>query len=187
MRKPKLTKETKRIYQMLDFFLRCTPFGLLPFMDDIHELPTSRDIIKILNESKCSAYEDLGTRVTGGQYIPEAQRNAEQTEPFTAIVEECGGVELIKEVFRDWIARYPRKGEMIRLWSAKGGGGIYNMSDVADGSGYTDASVPYRVRESYLMSIAYDIYVRRYILVSQDVASLSVRRKRNRKYFKKGG
>lgn len=156
-------------------------------MDDTHKLPTSRDIIKFLSESKCSDYEDLGVRITGGLYIPEAQRNAEQTEPFTAIVEECGGVELIKEVFRDWVARYPRKGEMIRLWSAKGGGGIYNMSDVADSSGYTDASVPYRVRRSYLMDIAYDIYVRRYVLVSQDMTSLPVRRKCNRNYFKKGG
>lgn len=163
MRKRIMTKKTLEIYHMLDFFLRCTPLGLLPFMEEGHPLLTSEEIIDCLYDTGgADAFE---TRVTGGLFVPEAQRVAERTEPYTAIIKEYGGIEHIRAVVQRWVARYPQKGGMIRLWSCKGGKGIYTMTDVATQSGYTDAAVPYKVCKTYLMAIAYDIYVSRYVLV----------------------
>lgn len=165
MRKLKLTGETIKIYKMLDFYLRYVPLGLLPFFDAQYPLPTSRDIAEVLNALHAS--DDLGVRISGGETVPEAQRIAECMEPFNALIDHYG-IEKIREVCQAWEARYPNKGKMIRCWSAKDTGGIYTMSDVAESSGFTDPSVPYRVRRAYLMDIAYDIYVSRYVLVPQE-------------------
>lgn len=162
MRKLKLTKETIRIYKMLDFHLRYAPLGLLPFMDDGFPMPTIHDIREI--QSTLHTTEDLGVRVKGGDSIPEAQWILEHADPYRNIIEQYGGIDQIRDVFREWEERYPQKGKMVRQWSTKGAGKIRTMSDVATGSGFTDASVPYRVRRAYLIDIAYDIYVRQCIL-----------------------
>lgn len=165
MRKIKLTAETIKIYKMLDFHLRYAPLGLLPFMDSKLPLPVARDIQGIL--STLRAADDLGVRVTGGESVPEAQRMLEHVDPYSNIIDQYGGIEQIRDVFREWEKRYPQKGRMLRQWSGKGASGIRTMSDVASSNGYTDASVPYRVRRAYLIDIAYDIYVRQYIILAQ--------------------
>lgn len=162
MRKLKLTNETIEIYRMLDFYLRYIPLGLLPFMDSQYPLPSSRDIAEALNAIRAS--DDLGVRVSGGKDVPEAQRIVERMEPFAGIIERNGGIKQIREVFRDWEVRWPHKAQIIRQWSLKGG---RTMSDIVGKNGYQEVSSVYKVRRSYLMDIAYDIYIRRYVIIGQ--------------------
>lgn len=162
--KRKLPDEAFEIYNVLDFLLRNHPLGLIPFMDDRCPLPTAQDFANMINAMRPSG--DLGVPIAGGESVPEAQRVLECAEVFTGIIERYGGVEQIRDVFRDWAARYPHKAQLIRQWSLKGG---RTMAEVVDGTGYQEQSTLYKVRKPYLMSIAYDIYVRRYVITAQDV------------------
>lgn len=162
LRKLKLTNETIEIYKMLDFHLRYSPVGLLPFMEPSCPLPSSQQFSIMLNSIR--AQDDSDIRVLGGEDVPEAQRVIECAEPFINMIERYGGLDLIREVFQDWEARYPNKAKLLRDWSMIGSKGIETMADVAENNGFADPSIPYRVREAYLMGIAYDIYIRNYVL-----------------------
>lgn len=160
--KPRLTGEAFEIYKMLDFLLRNHPLGLIPFMDERCPLPTSQDFADMI--SSITPRDDLGVRITGGESVPEAQRMVECAEPFMGIVERYGG-QMIRDVFKDWVARYPHKAQVIRQWSLKGG---RTMAEVVDSTGYQEVSSVYKVCQSYLASIAYDIDTRQYVIKAQD-------------------
>lgn len=158
MNKHKYCKEVQEIYGMLDFYLRNTPLGLLPFMDRSVSLPSSWEIAEILKTKKRP--DDTGTKIVKGPPLPEQQQIIELSEPYTGIIEKYGGQEDIRDSFEDWGGSCSEGWKMFLDWSVKGKRGLKTMADIADNNGYNNPTTPYKLRKAYLEEIAFDIFTR---------------------------
>lgn len=157
MRKNKDNKEINEIYEMLDFYLRHTVLGLLPFMDAHIPLPSSFDIAEVLVAKRKTA-GDCGVKITGGRSLPEQQRIIEVTEPYTTLIDKYG-IELMRKSFSECTKIHPDSEKLFRYWSQKGIDRFYTMADIAESLGYSDSSIPYKLRKKYLKRIAGYIYM----------------------------
>lgn len=151
-------KAVREIYNMLDFHLRHTPLGLLPFMDKKYPLPSEMDIFDILNA--LSKHVDAGIKVKGGNNLPEQQIILESTEPYLGMIKKYGGITPIRKVFYEFERQLPAAGKFLRDWSKKGTGNLKTVTDVAINNGYNNASAAYKVKEKILHEISYGIYVK---------------------------
>lgn len=157
MKKIRNSKEVQEIYHVLDFYLRKTTLGLLPFMNRNVPPPSSLEIATVLKTKNIST--DLGVKIAQGRPLPEQQQVIELAEPYTGIIEKYGGLEDIRKSFENWGHSNPDGYNMLRDWSQKGKIGLRTMADIADHNGYNHSSTPYKLRYIYLEEIALDIFM----------------------------
>jgi len=153
---------------MLDWHLLYAPLGLLPFISPKYPLPTSPEISAIL-ETEGQGVPDYGCRISGGEFVPEAERFLISASPYLDPVDEYGGIDLFHDIFNEWARVYPKEHRLLRLWSTKGTCAARTVADVSEYGGYCETSSLYKMRRRYLKQVAYDVYIR-YLVIGEQVA-----------------
>jgi hypothetical protein len=89
---------TAQVVALLEFFARFHPAGLGLLLGGVRD-PSAAEIADMIRSF--SSQSDLGTRISGGLFIPEAERVAGLYEAITGIIDSIGGWAHIHEMARE--------------------------------------------------------------------------------------